>query len=197
MDRIDNTDKTDPTETLEALAEKRRVKLFDPFAQFLAADETLYSYERSLLDCYRLAGHACHATTGAFLTAEAAIHELFPEDQVCQRGELLVDFGSEVGEKAAGPRSQIVSYLTGAWGEIGFPGLKGRFVRKNLLSFGHKDLAFNRIRFKRPSAKREVVIEYNPTEILEGLDHGLEFPLSWRTEIIAILKNSAKAVHIL
>ncbi|MCO5112539.1 MAG: hypothetical protein M9899_00025 [Bdellovibrionaceae bacterium] len=183
------------TDTLEALAEKRKIQLYDPFAEFLAADETLYRYERSLLDCYRLAGHACHASTGAFLTVEAAILELFPEDHICHRGDVVVEFGSEL-ERAAGPKSQIISYITGAWGDLGFPGLGGNFVRRDLLSFGHKDLAPSLIRFKRQSTGQEVVIDYNPKEILENLNHGLDFPLSWRAEICAILNNSAKALRV-
>lgn len=185
------------TESLEALAEQRKIQLFDPFAQFLAADETLYRYERTMLDCYRLAGHACHASTGAFLVTEAAVNELFPEDQICKRGELLVEIGSEADERAAGPRSQIISYLTGAWSEIGFPGLKGNFVRKNLLSFGHKDLSPSAIRFKRPTTGREVIMEYAPQEITSGLNHGLEFPLSWRAEILAILRDPAKVIRVI
>src|SRR5690606_29979984 len=113
------------------------IQIHEPFAEFLKAQPSLHSFKISLLDCYRMAGHACHAITGAFLVCEAAIENLFSETKICERGDLVVEFGSNLHERATGPRSNVISFLTGAWGESGFPGLKGNFKRKDLVSYGH------------------------------------------------------------
>lgn len=181
---------------LEELAKERKILIHDPFAEFLHAQPTLHSFEVSLLDCYRFAGHACHAITGAFLTTEAAIENLFPETQVCERGDLSVEFGSNLNEAATGPRSNIISYLTGAWAESGFPGMRGNFVRKGLVTYGNTDIPKGSVRFRRLSTGESVVVEYNPSEILQNIKHNLDFPESWRLEIYNILKDSNSAIHV-
>lgn len=181
---------------LEQIANLRKIHVHDPFAEFLQGGPLLHRFDISLLDCYRMAGHACHAITGAYLTTEAAIHRLFPEDKTCERGDLTVQFGSNLEERATGPRSNIVSFITGAWAESGFPGLGGRFNRKNLVSYGHSELAPNAIRFSRISNGDHVVVRYDCGEFLSTLGLNLEFPAKWRAEIRAILQDPAKVLSI-
>lgn len=181
---------------LEQLAATRKIKIHDPFAEYLNAKSTLHTFELSLLDCYKLSGHACHAITGAFLVTEAAVAKLFPETLVCERGDLSVEFGSKLEENASGPRSQVISFLTGAWGETGFPGMDGQFRRKGLMTFGNNDLSKNEIRFRRTSTEKEVVITYDPTQVIRETGSRLEFPESWRMEVDSILKNSDAALQI-
>lgn len=182
-------------ERLEQQAAAEKIRIHEPFAKFLRANESMHTFELSLLDCYRFAGHACHATTSAFLMTEAAVRELFPETHVCERGDLSVEFGSQLEERATGPRSNIISFITGAWGESGFPGFKGnRFARNNLVSYGHTEIPKMAVKFNRTSTKRSVVIEFDAKKILDTATHQLDFPMSWRAEISAILNSPEKAL---
>ena len=67
------------SKNLEEIASLRKIRVHEPFAEYLNSLPDMHSFDISLLDCYRMAGHACHAITGAFLMTEAAIERLFPE----------------------------------------------------------------------------------------------------------------------
>jgi hypothetical protein len=181
---------------LERTAELRKIRVHDPFAEFLHAQSAMHSFEISLLDCYRMAGHACHAITGAFLATEAAIARLYPETKTCERGDLKVEFGSALGERATGPRSNVVSFITGAWAESGFPGLNGNFKRKDLLSYGSTGLEKSEVRFSRVSDGKSVVIAYDSAEFVAKLGLNLDFPEKWRAEISAILDAPGEVLKI-
>ncbi|PIS11759.1 MAG: hypothetical protein COT73_02260 [Bdellovibrio sp. CG10_big_fil_rev_8_21_14_0_10_47_8] len=183
--------------TLEQIAELRKIRIHEPFSEFLKSDPLMHSFEISLLDCYRMAGHACHAITGAFLVTEAAIESLFPETRTCERGDLMVEFGSSLDERATGPRSNVISFITGAWGDSGFPGLKGKFKRKDLISYGHADIEKNAVRFRRLSNGKIVTVQYDPSNLVRDLGLQIEFPESWRAEICAILNSSGKVLKFL
>lgn len=127
---------------------------------------------------------------------EAAIERLFPETKVCERGDLTVEFGSNLDEQATGPRSNVISFITGAWASTGFPGLKGNFKRKDLVSYGHSWLGQSTVRFRRISNGRSVLVEYDPSDFVKKLDLNLEFPEKWRAEIYAILNSSAEVLKV-
>lgn len=182
--------------SLEQMAQLRKIRVHDPFAEFLNAQPSLHSFEISLLDCYRLSGHACHAITGAFLICQAAVDHLFPETKICERGDLAVEFGSNLNERATGPRSNVISFITGAWGSTGFPGLKGNFNRRDLVSYGHSQLGPSGVRFRRISNGRSVLVDYGPSDFVKSLHLDLEFPDIWRAEICAILDSPAKVLKI-
>lgn len=179
---------------LAQIAREQKILVHEPFAEFLHASSEESRFEISLLDCYRLAGHACHAITGAFLCTQLAVRELFPNTNVCERGDITVEFGAESQERASGPKSNVISYITGAWGDSGFAGLKGQFVRKNLVSFGRPSLAKNAIRFKRPSNGHIVSVEYDPSAIVSKIKAALAFPDNWRQEIRAVLLEPEAAL---
>lgn len=181
---------------LEDIALQRKIKVHEPFAEFLLAKPSLHSFEISLLDCYRFAGHACAAITGAFLVTETAVQKLFPETLTCVRGDLAVDFGSALTDHPNGPRSNVISYITGAWGESGFAGIRGNFVRKNLLNYANPELGPRQIQFRRLSTNTSVILEYNPSVIRDELQDPHPFPENWRYEICAILENSARVIQI-
>lgn len=184
------------SKNLEKIAKLRKIKIHEPFAEFLHAEPSMHTFEISLLDCYHLSGHACHAVTGAFLSTEAAVGVLFPESKVCERGDLIVEFGSNLDERATGPRSNVISFITGAWASTGFPGLKGNFKRKDLASYGHSELGQNTVRFRRVSNSKSVLVEYDPSSFVAELDLKLEFPNKWRAEICAILENTAGVIKV-
>ena len=184
------------TKSLEQLAEVRKIKVHEPFAEFLKAEPAMHSFEISLLDCYRMAGHACYAMTGAFLVTEAAVIKLFPETGVCERGDVKVEFGSQLNELATGPRSNVITFITGAWADTGFAGLKGNFIRKNLVSFGHSELSKTAVKFSRVSNQQSVVVDYDPSIATSRLKHELDFPDKWRVEICEILEKSNEVIKI-
>lgn len=182
------------TSTMNELAKNMKIAVHEPFAKYLLASEEEHDFHVSLLDCYRLAGHACHSITGAFICTEAAISALYPENKICLRGDLKIEFGSELNERATGPRSNVISYITGSWGDTGFPGLRGaQFSRKNLISYGHQDLQKNEIRFRRLSTNTAVVIAYDASAALTDYNEHLDFPQSWRSEITHVLNNKELA----
>lgn len=181
---------------LEQIAEFHKIRIHEPFAEFLHAEPSMHSFEISLLDCYRMSGHACHAITGAYLVSEAAIERLFSETKVCERGDLAVEFGSNLDERATGPRSNVISFITGAWASTGFPGLKGNFKRKDLISYGHSEIGQSAVRFRRISTGKSVIIEYDTSDFVNKLDLNLDFPKKWRMEICAILNNPLEVLRI-
>lgn len=184
------------TKTLEQIAALRKIQVHEPFAEFLHSNPLMHSFEISLLDCYRMAGHACHAITGVFLVTEAAIENLFPETRTCERGDLIVEFGAHLNERATGPRSNVISFITGAWAASGFPGLSGKFKRKDLISYGHTDIEKNAVRFRRLSNGKTVIVEYDPSSLISDLELQIEFPESWRAEICAVLSNPLKTLKV-
>jgi hypothetical protein len=185
------------TTGLSQLMHQMKIKVHEPFAEFLGATPEEVDFEISLLECYRLSGHACHAITGIFLLTKEAVRLLYPETNTCMRGDLKVQFGAALGEMAAGPKSNVIGFVTGAWGDTGFPGLKGRFARNHLVSFGPNDLAKNAVRFERISTGKSVTLVYDPSAVTSALSHGAEFPQSWRVEIQAILGESEKALSLM
>lgn len=183
--------------TLEQLAAARAIRIHEPFSAFLNGGAEICDFDISLVDCYRMAGHACHAITGAFLTTEAAVEALYPDTHVCERGDLFVEFGTDAEEGATGPRSNVVSFITGAWSGSGFPGLQGKFKRKNLMSYGHANLSKNAVRFKKISSGESVVVTYDSKLVTARIAPKSGFPESWREEICAVLMNSKVAIQIL
>lgn len=181
---------------LEQIAELRKIRIHEPFAEFLHAEPSMHSFEISLLDCYRMSGHACHAITGAYLVSEAAIKRLFSETKICERGDLAVEFGSNLDERATGPRSNVISFITGAWASTGFPGLKGNFKRKDLISYGHSELGQSAIRFRRISTGKTVIVEYDPSDFVKKLELNLDFPEKWRAEICSILNRPLEVIKV-
>lgn len=181
---------------LEEVATARKIKVHEPFAEFLNAQPSMHTFELSLLDCYRMAGHACHAITSAFLLTEKAVSELFPETKTCERGDILVEFGSKMDERATGPRSNTISYITGSWGESGFPGLQGNFKRKNLISYGHSEIGERAVQFQRITTGRRVVLEYDAHLLLDSLHITSSFPNKWREELCAILSHSDQVIQV-
>ncbi len=181
--------------SLAESAKATSIKVYEPFAEFLGGSEDESHFEITLMDCYKLSGHACHAITGAYLISKRAIETLYPENGVCQRGDITVEFESNL-ERATGPKSNVISYITGAWADSGFPGLQDRFVRKGLISYGHHELPKNSVRFRRISNGKSVTLEYSPDKVDGYSDHQLEFPQSWRYEIDQILKNTKEAIQV-
>lgn len=167
-----------------------RIGVVEPFAKFLGGSEPEWKFEISLLDVVRFAGHACPSMVGAFFIAKRAVEELYPESQVCVRGDLEVVMPGGPGEGAIGPIANVFGFITGAWGETGFGGMKGEFARRNLLRFDSnaKDRAY---KFTRRSTDESVSIFYEPSKIPLASIDGESFQSIWRRRISDVMQNPA------
>lgn len=67
------------------------IDIHEPFAEFLMAGHDEYIFKISLLDVIHFAGHACPSIVGAFLVSQKAVRELFPETNICIRGQVAIE----------------------------------------------------------------------------------------------------------
>jgi hypothetical protein len=112
------------------------IKVHEPLAEYLGNPADIIDFEISLLDVAKLSGHLCPSVTKAFHLTKKAIELLYPETNICIRGQMEVHLPGPPGEGALGPVANVISNITGAWSETGFGGLRGaQYTRKNLLHF--------------------------------------------------------------
>jgi len=136
-------------------AEAPVVDLQDPLAEFLGAVEAgrlRYRYE----DVVRMAGHSCPTVASAFLMTRAALRRLYG-DELPRRGEIRVEMRERRDAGVTGVVAAVATFVTGATEDSGFPGLGGRFGRRERLFFGRPidgEMRFSRI--DRPGAGVEV-----------------------------------------
>lgn len=114
------------------------ITLHDPLAEVLgAADGGLIDY--SFADAIKLAGHACPTVAGAWLATVRGLEALYGQETPV-RGDIAVALPETVDEGVAGVIASIATLLTGAAAAGGFKGLGGQFGRRNLLTFGIRDV---------------------------------------------------------
>lgn len=170
--------------------EKITVAINEPFAEFLLGDQDEHQFNISLLDVVRFAGHACPAMIGAFLISKKAIKELFPDTNVCIRGQVAIEIPTPVAQGATGPISNVFSMIFGAWDQSGFGGLQGQFIRRGLLKYDAANVEPGTFRFHNLNSKRSIDVSYNPSKVqIPDEVVGLPFQNIWRYKITAILKN--------
>lgn len=118
----------------------------DPLADFLgaAADGVL---EYRYVDAVRLAGHSCPTVAAAFLMLRTALTSLYGTT-LPVRGEIRVDLAEAHDAGVTGVIASIVTLITGATTDTGFPGLAGQFNRRNKLFFA-QPLAHGELRCTR------------------------------------------------
>ena len=97
-----------------------------------------------------------------------ALKELYG-DQMPVRGQIKVTMKGAPDDKVNGPIAQVISFITGAAGNTGFKGLKGKFSRYNLLSFDRDN-----------SSAEDVWAE----AIFERLDNGKKVNIAYKAEMI-------------
>ncbi len=118
----------------------------DPLAAFLGAAEGgrfRYRYE----DVVRMAGHSCPTVASAFLMTRAALLRLYG-DELPRRGEIRVELRDRREAGVTGVVAAVATFVTGATEDSGFPGLGGRFGRRERLFFA-RPLSFGEMRFTR------------------------------------------------
>ncbi len=115
------------------------IKLKDPLAFVLGAIDRDEAFVFNYADAVKLAGHSCPAVSGAYKLTQIALKKLCG-DEIPVRGDIKVKMRGGVADKANGPISQVISFITGACGETGFHGLGGGlYGRYNLLSFDEEN----------------------------------------------------------
>lgn len=144
------------------------IKLVDPLSFVLGATVKGEPYVYHYTDIIQYSGHSCPSVAGAFKMTGIALKELYG-DQMAVRGQIKVTMKGAPDEKVNGPIAQVISYITGAAGNTGFKGLKGKFSRYNLLSFDRDN-----------SSAEDVWAE----AIFERLDNGKKVNIAYKAEMI-------------
>lgn len=173
------------------------IRVHEPFAQFLAADNEEINFDLSLLDAVRFAGHACPAMVGAFMTSQKVVAELFPDTQVCERGDVQVEMRQNVTDGAAGPISNMFAFVFGAFEKSGFGGLGGeKFVRRDLLKFNVADVPEGAFRFRRLSTGKSINVFYRPGQANVDIDPSWPFQQQWRERIKRVYTHPDEVIQV-
>lgn len=165
-----------------------KISVYEPFSNFLLGTEEEKSFDLTLLDVVRFAGHACPSMVGAFLISRRVIKELFPTG-VCVRGDVEIDIPSAATQGATGPISNVFGFIFGAWGDTGFGGLNGQFVRRGLVRYSVSDLPPGAFRFRNVKTGACIDAFYNPGLAPFAPDEHEPFQLQWRRKIKSILEH--------
>src|SRR5690606_1867386 len=95
-----------------------------------------------------------------------------------------------------GPIANLMSFITGAWGESGFGGFAGQFKRRGLLRFHVTELPEGAVRFTRIDQGRSIDVFYRPERAAASVDPNLEFPERWRHLVRAMLLQPEQVVEV-
>lgn len=158
-----------PVQTPEAFpaffAEAPVIDMQDPLAEFLGAVDggrLRYRYE----DVVRMAGHSCPTVASAFLMTRAALRRLYG-DAVPVRGEIVVEVREPRDAGVTGVVAAVAAFVTGATEDSGFPGLAGRFGRRERLFFG-RPLPFGELRFTRVDGEGSAIAVASNLQLVPG-----------------------------
>ncbi len=110
------------------------IRLIDPLSYVLGAMDKDVPYVYSYTDIIKFSGHSCPSVAGAYKMTQIALTELYGKETP-QRGQIRVTMKGAPDEKVNGPIAQVISFITGAAGNTGFKGMKGKYSRYNLLAF--------------------------------------------------------------
>lgn len=173
------------------------IKIYEPFAAFLLADPEEYEFSISALDVVRFAGHACPSMIGAFLISQRAVKELFPETNICIRGQVGIEIPSGVEEGPTGPISNVFSMIFGAWEKSGFGGLQGKFVRRNLLKYDSANIPRGTFRFHNLQTGSYVDLRYDHSSAEVPKTEEMSFQTIWRSKIDIVLQNPDQYIQVM
>lgn len=102
-------------------------------------------------------------------------------DKMPIRGNIKVTMRGAPDDKVNGPIAQVISFITGAAGNTGFKGLKGKFSRYNLLSFDTDNPSAEGIWaeaiFERADTGEKVNVAYKVSMIPGNPEMGKLMPL--------------------
>lgn len=133
------------------------ITLRDPLSALLgSAENGLIEY--SYTEIVKLTGHSCPTVAGAWLMTTGALKRLYG-DEIPTRGDILVQFRNGATEGVTGVIASVAGFLSGATVDTGFKGLRGRFDRRELMSFGQP--IEGDIRFERRDTGNAVTVSFN------------------------------------
>jgi len=142
-------------------SEVEPIRIIDPLAIVLGAQDEGEAMLIHYRDAVLLAGHSCPAVSSAYQLTKKALKALYG-DETPIRGEVRIVVKGGPRDLAYGPQAQVISFITGSWGETGFKGLGGKFSRNDKLFFDTGDVQFNTFIFQRIDNNRAVSISANP-----------------------------------
>jgi len=156
------------------------ITLVDPLGFALGASDAGEPYVYHYTDIIKYSGHSCPAVSGGYMMAQLALKELYGNDTPV-RGEIKVTMRGAPDDKVNGPISQVISFITGAAGDTGFKGMKGKFSRYNLLVFENDNPSEDGILaeaiFERMDSGEKVSVAYNASAIPSNPEMGKIMPL--------------------
>lgn len=181
----------------DEILRSQTIRVHEPFAEFLGAGESEVTFDLSLLDVVRFAGHACPSMVGAFLLVKRAVQDLYSETCICERGDLAIEIPGSAESGPLGPMANVFGYVTGAWSGTGFGGLQGRFKRRHLLSFNPDATSEPAFSFTRLSIGRTIRLTYTPSLAVIPEVAGEPFQRTWRRRIAKILEHPEQVIRVL
>jgi hypothetical protein len=171
------------------------IQIHEPFAEFLMASPEEHSFELSLLDAVRFAGHACPSIVGAFMVSRHAVSRLFEDSNICVRGDVQIEMSTGPMDGPSGPISNIFAFVFGAFEKSGFGGLGGKnFVRRNLLRYNVADVPAKAVRFTRLSTRKSIHVFYSSEKAQVIIDSSWPFQKQWRVRIDRISKHPEEVI---
>ena len=184
--------------------EVETITLKDELSEFLGTSKDGI-IEISYLDIVKVSGHSCAVVSGAYLMALKGLKELYGSETP-KRGEIKVELRGTL-EDNTGVAAQVLSNITGATTDTGFMGVKGKFNRRGLLSYGNDIPAT--VKFTRTDTNESVLVNYmpgkivNPKEILQTAiaenateEDKKSFPIRWQEMVKNIFDNADKVIEV-
>jgi len=157
-------------------SEVEPIRLIDPLAIVLGAQDEGEELVIHYRDAVLLAGHSCPAVSTAYQLTKKALKALWGGETPV-RGETRIVVKGGPRDLAYGPQAQVISFITGSWGETGFKGLGGRYSRNDKLVFDTDDVQFNTFIFQRIETGKAVSVSSNPGVLPQDPRMGSLMPL--------------------
>lgn len=133
----DDDAEEDPTESpwsQSYITEVEPILMQEPFLEMLGqtVEPVTYTYE----DAVRLAGHSCGAVSSAWTITRKALEALYPGETPV-RGQIKIEMPGAATEWYVGVFGEVMTYITGAAPETGFPGgeFGPNYNRRNLMIY--------------------------------------------------------------
>jgi len=180
------------------------ITLKDDLSEFLGTSKNGI-IEISYLEIVKMAGHSCAVVSGAYLMALKGLKALYGND-LPKRGEIKVELKGTL-EDNTGVTAQVLSNITGATTDTGFLGVKGKFNRRGLLSYGNDIPAT--VKFTRLDTNEAVLVNYmlgkivNPKDILQSAisedaseEDKKSFPERWQEMVKTIIDNADTVIEV-
>ena len=120
--------------TQDHIAQVPPLMMKDPFLELLGQANKPVPYYYA--EAVKLSGHSCGAVTGAWTITRKALEELYPNETPV-RGQIKIVAPGAKDEWFVGVFGEVMTYITGAAPESGFPGAEfgNDYNRRNLMIY--------------------------------------------------------------